>query len=275
MSARRWSRLLTGVGGDRGAGRRGPPRSANGASSHHLVWEVPPGAWTTAAATLEVIDAPGVDHLYFWALQVGFDDRGRRGGGAHLGLQWYPPHPGSTAVNWGGYGPDGRELAGSTSTLPSATGNANTRDLPWAPRRRYRLEVSASLRPAPDGGPAWQGTVTDEADGRRWVVRDLYAQGAALTGLMVWSEVFADCDAPPTKVAWSELAVGLGDGTWRPVRRVRTSYQRVGDGGCTASDSSVEGGRFVQATGVARRTPAGAVLDLGEGSDAGGQPSRS
>ena len=80
---------------------------------------------------LEVTTAPQVEALYFWALQVSFTDRGRSGGGAHLGLQWYPAHPGSTAVNWGGYVPDGHELEGTTSALPSATGNVNTRDFPW------------------------------------------------------------------------------------------------------------------------------------------------
>ena len=44
-------------------------------------------------------------------------------------------------MNWGGYGADGRELPGSTSPLPSALGNANTRDLAWEPGRPYRLSI--------------------------------------------------------------------------------------------------------------------------------------
>ncbi|HKX72170.1 MAG TPA: hypothetical protein VJM75_13115 [Acidimicrobiales bacterium] len=45
--------------------------------------------------------------LYFWALQASFIDSAERHcGGGHVGLQWRRHHPGSRAVNWGGYGPD-------------------------------------------------------------------------------------------------------------------------------------------------------------------------
>ena len=93
----------------RWTGATGRPRSGNGASSFHLFWDVPPGPWVEAAATLVVADPPTVPKLYFWALQVSFEDRGRGGGGAHLGLQWHAQHPGNTAVNWGGYGTNGQE----------------------------------------------------------------------------------------------------------------------------------------------------------------------
>lgn len=265
------SRLADWLAGRRrvpgGDGRTGPPRSSNGASSHHLVWEVPAGSWVGAEATLEVVESPTVPRLHFWALQVGMEDRGRRGGGAHLGLQWHRPHPGSTAVNWGGYGPDGAELAGSTSPLPSATGNPNTRDLPWLPGRPYRLAVGPSPVPAPDGTAAWRGTVTDLVTGEATVVRDLYAPGRTITGPVVWSEVFADCDAPRAAVAWSDLAVVDADGGTRAVTRVHTTYQAVAQGGCRTSDSWLDGRRVVQASGVTRRTPSGAVLDLGGGQD--------
>ena len=133
--------------------------------------------------------------LYFWALQVTFAQGGRRFGGAHLGLQWHPRHPGSTAVNWGGYAAAGGELDGSTSALPSALGNPNTRDLTWEPHRPYRLAVT---RDEQVGG--WTGWVDDLP------VRHLFAGGRELTGLMVWSEVFARCDDPPAAVRWSELS---------------------------------------------------------------------
>ena len=98
-------------------GTSGQPPSGNGASSFHLGWAVdppPPGrAWVAAEAVLEVLVAPGVPALSFWALQVSFHERGRAGGAGHLGLQWHDGHPGSTAVNWGGYGPTGTELDGS------------------------------------------------------------------------------------------------------------------------------------------------------------------
>jgi hypothetical protein len=246
-------------------GTAGTPRSSNAASSHHLGWQVPPapsGGWVGAEATLEVRGVPADDRLRFWALQVSFEDRGRRGGGAHLGLQWHRQHPGRTAVNWGGYGPDGRELTGSRSALASATGNVNTRDLAWEPQRPYRLAVTRSPDPAPDGGPAWRGTVTDLVTGEAIVVRDLWAAGTEVTHPVVWSEVFADCDAPRTVVAWSALTLVGEDGRRREVDEVRASYQAVSEGGCTTSDSAVDGRRFVQATGVTRRTPPGTSLHL-------------
>src|SRR5690606_37585241 len=139
-------------------GTRGRPRSANGASSLHLIWDVPAGRWVGAEATLEVIDRPSTRDLHFWALQVPCADRGRRFGGAHLGLQWYDAHPGSTAVNWGGYHEGGGELDGSRSPLPSATGNVNTRDYAWMPGVPYTLRVTRSPDAAPDGGAAWRGS---------------------------------------------------------------------------------------------------------------------
>ena len=102
-----WRRFVDGIRWD---GTVGAPRSANGASSFHLAWDAPTGPWLRAEAVLEVTEPPTVASLYFWALQVSFEDRGRAAGGAHFGFQWYPAHPGSTAVNWGGYAPDGGEL---------------------------------------------------------------------------------------------------------------------------------------------------------------------
>ncbi len=66
---------------------------------------------------------PAVPRLYFWALQVSFASGPRLQGGAHLGLQWHPRYPGSTAVNFGGYGPaEGAPgcWRGRTSELPRA-----------------------------------------------------------------------------------------------------------------------------------------------------------
>ena len=243
-------------------GTRGTPRSANRASSAHLRWEVPVGTWVGAEATLTVLRPPQVPRLVFWALQVSVADRGRRGGGAHLGLQWHPPHPGSTAVNWGGYRPQGGELDGSASALPSATGNANTRDLAWEVGRPYRLAVGPAPTPGPDGVAGWRGTVTDLATGVATVVRDLWAPGTEVVDPMVWTEAFVDCDHPPTSVSWSALAVVGADGARVPVRAVRTSYQSVADGGCATSDSSPGDGSLVQATGVRRVTPAGTRLEL-------------
>lgn len=255
----RWWRRLAARDGSSFDGTRGRPRSANGASSSHLVWLVPPGRWSEAEAGLEVVEVPAVPALVFWALQASFVDGsegGRRHGAGHLGLQWYPAHPGSTAVNWGGYGPDGRELRGSASALPSATGNPNTRDLAWRPARPYRLRIA----PAPDGG--WRGTVVDASSGVETTIRDLHAGGTHLDGLVVWSEVFADCEAPAGVVRWGGLRVRGEDGRWVGVPRVRVGYQAVVDGGCVTTDATVAGDAFEQRTGVVRTTPPGTVLTV-------------
>ncbi len=110
-----WRDWFGGARRPRFDGTTGRPTSSNGASSFHLFWEVGGGPWTAAEAVLEVVDPPTVPELHFWALQVSFTGGGRGGGGAHLGLQWFPIHPGSTAVNWGGYAAGGGELA---ETLP-------------------------------------------------------------------------------------------------------------------------------------------------------------
>jgi hypothetical protein len=249
-----WGRLL---GGRTPAwdGTHGIPPSGNGASSFHLTWEAPSGRWVAAEAALEVLETPAVPRLVFWALQVSFVDRGRRAGGAHLGLQWHPAHPGSTAVNWGGYGPDGRELDGSPSALPSATGNPNTRDYPWRPGRPYRLRVSLAAE-------GWRGEVVDD-DGAVTVVRDLHAGGRTLDAPVVWSEVFAACDEPAGTVRWSGLHLSADDGTQVAPDTVRVSYQPLAEGGCITTDVVVDGDGFVQRTATERRTPNGARLTIG------------
>src|SRR5688572_33269309 len=103
----------------------------------HLRWDPPPRPVLEVSVTLEVVEPPIVHELYFWALQVSFVDGGRTVGAAHLGFQWYAPHPGSTAVNWGGYRAGGGELVGGPSTLRSASRNANTRDYPLRPHSPY------------------------------------------------------------------------------------------------------------------------------------------
>lgn len=265
-------RLLGGAGARAGwDGTAGRPPSGNGASSCHLFWEVPHGTAPIVAVsvTLEVVDPPRTDDLVFWALQASFaDPAGRAGGGAHLGLQWYSSHPGHTAVNWGGYASGAGELTGSRSDLPSAPGNANTRDFPWRPGVPYGLRIAAAGpapagRGVPDGATAWRGSVTDLVTGSATVVRELYAPGDRLTGPMVWSEVFAPCDAPGCAVRWSAAAVETADGVAHRVTTATANYQSLADGGCVTTDSTPDGaGGIVQRTGVARRTPQGARLRL-------------
>jgi hypothetical protein len=231
----------------------GYPTSANGASSLHLRWQLPAGVGPVVAAGvhLTVEGEPEVDELYFWALQASFRDRrGHRYGGAHLGLQWNRRHPGNRAANWGGYAPSGQVLSGSSSTLPSAPGDVNTRDLWWEPGRMVTLRISR----APGGG--WDGRV----DGVR--IRTLYAGGDLLDDLMVWSEVFARCDDPPAAVRWSGFHVETQEGHVVAPEAVVVNYQARTAGGCDNTTALADGPGVRQVTGVERLVPQGAHLPL-------------
>ena len=238
----------------------GLPPSGNGASSHHLFWRLPDVGEPIVAVgvDLEVREAPTVDRLYFWALQASFAEHGVVTGAGHLGLQHHPAHPGGGAVNWGGYhaAASGRsgELAGSPLTVPSAVGNVNTGDYPWQPDRRYGLRIAR----VEEG--AWAGLITDERTGEALEVRRLYCLGDGLRDPMVWTEAFAACDDPPVAVRWSSPYVETGDGSRFEPSGVTVNYQSIADGGCSTSNSELEGAAVVQRTGVVRTTPAGAVL---------------
>jgi hypothetical protein len=204
----------------------GLPPSANGASSLHLRWELA-SRYSEVSVGLTVQQPPRVERLYFWALQVDLvDGRGAPAGGAHLGLQWHPGHPGSTAVNWGGYHAGGGELAGSASPLPCAT-------------------------------------VTDTLSGHTTHVRDLFIPGEAISNVLVWSEVFARCDDPSTTVRWTDpAAVGTNGRPSRPARAV-VNYQSHGDGGCANTNSAPVGAPaagIAQTTNCERTMPQSSVL---------------
>ena len=243
----RWSRLI-----GRGAALlrteprvTGRPPSANGASSLHLAWHVPTGEeLVEASVSLMVPVLPTVPRLYFWALQVSF----AHGAGAHLGLQWGADPPRRLRhVNWGGYGPSGAELSGTTPDLPSSFANPNTRDFDWEPGRPYRLRIART----PEG---WAGWVDDT------LVRCLDAPGETLHSPMVWSEVFADCDHPSVAVRWSGLEVVTRSGRHVPVDAATTSYQSRQEGGCDNTSSETDGDAFVQTTNSVRSTPPGGLL---------------
>jgi hypothetical protein len=203
------------------------------------------------SALLEVPEVPAARALYFWALQAGFDG----GGAAHLGLQWYAAHPGSTAVNWGGYDASGRVLDGTASALPSATGNPNTRDFPWQPSTGYRLRISA-------GDNGWRGEVTDTGTGVTTIVRELLAPTGHLHAPMVWSEVFARCDDPPVAVRWRGFRVLTAGGDVVAPDRAIVSYQSHAAGGCDNTTVRPDGDALVQVTNSVREVPDGAVLPL-------------
>jgi len=249
------------------AGERtsGLPPSANGASSFHLRWEID-GRFASAEVTLEVLEPPQVDSLYFWALQADFTDRtGHHRGGAHLGLQWFARHPGSTAVNWGGYDDTGRELEGTLSTLPSSTQNPNTRDFQWRPGVPYRLRIA--LAGVTGDATAWTGSIVELGSDRRTpagpgveIRRLLVPGGSELAGCLVWSEVFARCDAPSVSVRWSDpLVVGVDGRTTAP-NWVTPTFQRHEDGGCANTDSMTDAVGVIQRTGVRRSTLPGRRL---------------
>ncbi len=210
-----------------------------------------------ATVVLEVVEPPRIDALYFWALQATFRAGRAHMGGAHLGLQWHPRYPGGTAANWGGYhgrdtGQSG-ELPGSPLTLPSALDNPNTCNFDWRAGIEYRLRIVRT------GASEWAGTI--EARGSvATTLRHLHCEAEHLTDLAVWTEAFADCDAPPAEVRWTEPVAITRSGAELRAVTARVNYQSIPDGGCSTSDSSYDGIGILQRTGVPRRTPQGTIL---------------
>lgn len=218
--------------------------------SFHLYWDLVSPA-REVAVTLEVLEHPSVDRLYFWALQASFLDRSGSKGAGHLGLQWNPRFPDYKAVNWGGYDTDGAVLPGSGSSLPGTTGDPNTRDFPWRPGRRYSLRIF----PSPEVG--WRGEVTDVETGVVTVVRDLHAGGDHLGRVMVWSELFCQCSDPRSVIGWSgPAAIGLSGEHLVPTA-FRVNYQVDG---CFNTNVYSNGHRICQATASERDTPQGSLM---------------
>ena len=262
---------------------------AGGASSFHLIWRLPGSARAArlveVAAVLEVITPPSVPALYFWALQVDFVDEGGVWGGGHTGLQWNRRYPGGAAVNWGGYASrelGGKVLEGSVSDLTGFADDPNTVTYPWQPGRRYRLRVYRS----PDVPGAWRADVTDTRSEEVTVIRDLFparsrgqsflrrlfagggstsdsqAGGGYLTCPIVWSEVFADCDAPSVSVRWSDLqAVDEAGTVFRP-DAVSVNYQSASEGGCPNTSVTADDAGILQITNTQRIVEQGAILTV-------------
>lgn len=232
----------------------GPPPSGNGASSFHLHWQFSPTAPLVGVqATLEIVEPPAVDSLYFWALQASFGDGRRNHGSGHIGLQWNQRHPDHTAANWGGYHTSGRILDGSGSPLPSAPQDPNTRDFPWQSGRPYRLRITRA-----EAG--WRGEIADLITGYSVVIRDLYSPGDRLMAPTVWSEVFANCDAPRVVARWSGLQGLTVDGEVVTARAARVNYQAYEAGGCSNTTSLLDGDGIVQVTNAERSVPQGTTL---------------
>ncbi len=222
-------------------------------SSFHLYWDVASPA-REVAVTLEVLEPPSVDRLYFWALQASFLGSAGPLGAAHLGLQWNPRYPDHKAVNWGGYDVQGTVLPGSGSSLPSTPRDPNTRDYPWLPNRKYGLRIGPS--PAGDG---WRGEVTDTETDEVTVVRDLHVGGDHLGRVIVWSELFCECSDPRSVVGWSgPVAIGIRGELLTP-KLFRVNYQK---GSCPNTNVYSESGRVCQATASKRSTEQGSLIAL-------------
>lgn len=238
----------------------GAPTSANGASSFHLWWDVPYGErFTSASVTLDVSRQPDLDRLVFFAMQVAFVKPG--GGGAHLGLQHHPAFPDRSAINWGGYDPHGALLEGTDSPLPSFDDDLNTRDYLWSPGRPYQLTIDRSTDDDADIH-RWRGSCTDLISGESVVVRELYNPGRYLRAPVVWVESFAPCDAPRFEARWSNATIVTEKGEVRAISRMRADYQHHAAGGCTNTNSFVDGVTFVQRSGQLRSTKAGTTLSV-------------
>jgi len=154
----------------------GPPRSSNGASSFHLFWEMPRTSQASrlieVSAVLEVLEPPQVPSLYFWAMQVDFEEDGLPWGGGHTGLQWNRRFPGGTAVNWGGYASQDRAVAESIYLALRAQGHSvffDRADLP--PGDEYDTRIRQAIERAqlfvfllsPDSVDAGSYTLTELA----------------------------------------------------------------------------------------------------------------
>jgi hypothetical protein len=210
------------------------------------------------AVTLVIPQLPVSSDLYFWALQASFAGPEGVSGGAHLGLQWHAGHPGGTAANWGGYASDGSILGGTDSDLSSATANPHTRDFEWTAGSRYRLTITRDLGL---GSGWWAGSISDMGEGTTRVIRSLYSTGDRLTSVMVWTEAFCRCEAPPAAAIWSDPRTILIDGSESRPSSARLTYQSEANGGCSNSDSYVLPHGIAQVTGVTRTNQDQAVLE--------------
>ena len=244
----------------------GSPTSSNGASSMHLWWEYPGGfpPLCEVCATLEIPDWPVTPELYFWALQVFFDDANGGVSAAHMGLQYSPAYPNNGAVNWGGYSQsDGSILSGGSLTNPSAQNNPNTMNYLWQPGRKYRYRVYES--PVVNIPKAWRAEITDLTTGVTTIIRDIYAGGTHMAAPLVWTESFGDCDDPAVCAQWSDLeGTVCGTGAIVTPNAVTAEYQTYAAGGCTNTNSElVAPGVVEQCTNTSpRTTPPGTIIQL-------------
>lgn len=233
-----------------GPAPRQPPEGI--ASSFHAWWDTvieDDVLHKEFLVDLRVLKQPTVTDLYFWALQCSFlADMSTPVvvGGAHTGLQWNSAHPGSKAINWGGYDQYNVLLTGSVSSFPSTPANANTRDFTWIVGQTYRFRIWI---PGPD-------LVAASVDGV--LIRELDVPGVEwLTSPTMWSEVFAECSAPSVLVSWSNFRA-IDDAATPATSSEHAfflSYQSELNDGCPNTNTYEYGNSIRQETNVTRITP--------------------
>jgi hypothetical protein len=239
----------------------GTPPSASGASSFFLWWDLPYGErLIEISVTLKVATVPEVDRLVSFAVQGAFLKPG--GGSCHLGLQHHPRFPGRVAVNWEGYTAKGERLESDEPVLPSAIEDAATRDFPWHKGVPYRLTIERGDEQS-DGRFAWIGSITNLRTGERDEIRQLISSSPFIRGPVMYIESFGPCDGPRFEARWSNATAVSVDGGVRAVKSMRVDYQPHAAGGCTNTNSRVEGNEFVQRAGQMRTTKAGSTIRLG------------
>jgi len=238
----------------------GPPTSASGSSSFFLWWDLSHGVpLVEIAVTLIVARRPDIDRLVTFAIQAAFVKPD--GGSCHLGLQHHPRFPDRSAVNWDGYDAKGEPLDATEPTLPSATGEDATRDFTWDQDVAYRFMIERGAE-YPDGTFRWKGSVTNLDTGVREVIRELSNASPNMRAPVMYVESHASCDGPGFEARWSDATAVLLDGRVRSVRSMRVDYQPKAAGGCTNTNSVVEGNDFVQRAGQMRTTKPGRTIRL-------------
>jgi hypothetical protein len=126
---------------------------------------------------------------------------------------------------------------------------------PWQPGRPYRFRVRREDH-------AWRADVLDLATAEETVIRDLHAPGPYLVEPLVWSEVFAPCDAPSVTVRWSDLMGVTASGSHVRPHSVALSFQRPEAGGCPNTTVEADEGGLLQITNVPRRVRDGDVVPV-------------
>jgi hypothetical protein len=238
----------------------GTPTSASGSSSFFLWWDLPYGErLTEISVTLEISTRPEIDRLVSFALQGAFLKPG--GGSCHLGIQHHPQFPQRGAVTWEGYTGKGDHLESDAPRLPSAIDDAAIRDFAWRKGVPYRLTIERGDE-FPDGRFPWTGSITNLSTGARDQIRELISESPHIRGPVMYVESYAPCDGPRFEARWSNATAVSVDGGVRAVKSMRVDYQPHAAGGCTNTNSRVEGAEFVQRAGQMRTTKPGSIIRL-------------